>query len=131
RRPDGIGVRTDAGYEDGDTVSQYYDSLVAKIIVWGADRDHARRRMIRALSETEIEGIATTIPAHLAILRHPDFAAAEHSTKWVEEKLDLSDVEAPPKPAADEAPADGAEPRVQRDVDVEVDGRKFKVKLWV
>jgi acetyl-CoA/propionyl-CoA carboxylase biotin carboxyl carrier protein len=130
-RADGFGTRTDAGYEAGDTVSQYYDNLVAKLVVWGADRDSARRRAIRALEETEIEGIATTIPAHLAILRHPDFAAARHSTKWVEEKLDLSDVEAPAKPAVEEAPADGAEPRVQRDVDVEVDGRKFKVKLWV
>ncbi|MEY2475849.1 MAG: acetyl-CoA/propionyl-CoA carboxylase, biotin carboxylase, biotin carboxyl carrier protein [Actinomycetota bacterium] len=128
RRPDGPGTRTDAGYEDGDTVSQYYDNLVAKIIVWAPDRDAARRRMIRVLQETEIEGIATTIPAHLAILDHPDFAAGEHSTKWVEERLDLSGVAAPPKPAAEEASEDG---RVQRDVDVEVDGRKFTVRLWV
>jgi acetyl-CoA/propionyl-CoA carboxylase biotin carboxyl carrier protein len=128
RRPDGPGTRTDAGYEDGDTVSQYYDNLVAKIIVWAADRDAARRRMIRVLQETEIDGIATTIPAHLAILDHPDFAAGEHSTKWVEETLDLSNVAAPPKPAGDEARDDG---RVQRDVDVEVDGRKFSVRLWV
>jgi acetyl-CoA/propionyl-CoA carboxylase biotin carboxyl carrier protein len=128
RRPDGPGTRTDAGYEEGDTVSQYYDNLVAKIIVWAGDRDAARRRMIRALQETEIEGIATTIPAHLAILDHPDFAAGEHSTKWVEEKLDLSNVASPPKPATDEPSEDG---RVQRDVDVEVDGRKFTVRLWV
>ncbi|MEY2567839.1 MAG: acetyl-CoA/propionyl-CoA carboxylase, biotin carboxylase, biotin carboxyl carrier protein [Actinomycetota bacterium] len=129
RRPDGPGTRTDAGYEDGDTVSQYYDNLVAKIIVWAADRDSARRRLIRALQETEITGIATTIPAHLAILAHPDFAAGEHSTKWVEEKLDLSDVAAPVKPADDAAPREDG--RVQRDVDVEVDGRKFTVRLWV
>jgi acetyl-CoA/propionyl-CoA carboxylase biotin carboxyl carrier protein len=128
RRPDGPGTRTDAGYEDGDTVSQYYDNLVAKIIVWAPDRDAARRRMIRVLNETEIEGIATTIPAHLAILDHPDFAAGEHSTKWVEERLDLSGVAAPPKPATDQPTEDG---RVQRDVDVEVDGRKFTVRLWV
>src|SRR3954454_10492211 len=130
RRADGYATRTDAGYEDGDTVSQFYDNLVAKLVVWGADREHARRRMIRALEETEIEGIATTIPAHLAILTHPDFIAAEHSTKWVEEKLDLSSIEAPVKPAA---PPEGeeAEALVERQVDVEVDGRRHRVRLWV
>ena len=129
RRPDGFGVRTDAGYDDGDEVSQFYDNLVAKIIVWGADRDQARRRLIRALEETEITGIATTIPAHLAILRHPDFAEATHSTKWVEETLDLTGISAAPAPTPE---ADGEEPaKVERDVDVEVDGRRYKVKLWV
>ena len=133
RRPDGIGVRTDAGYEEGDAVSQFYDNLVAKIIVWGSDREHARRRMIRALEETDIQGIATTIPAHLAILTHPDFVEARHSTNWVEEKLDLSGVEAP-KPVPAEA-ATGASPpaegRVLREVEAEVDGRRFRVRLWV
>ncbi len=128
RRPDGYGVRTDAGYDDGDTVSQYYDNLIAKLIVWGKDRDEARRRLIRALEETEITGVKTTIPAHLAILRHPDFAEAKHSTKWVETNLDLSNVSAP---AAAPVEAPDAEPKVQRDVDGEVDGRRFKVKLWV
>src|SRR5436305_11062838 len=86
--------------------------------------------MIRALEETEIEGIATTIPAHLAILTHPDFIAAKHSTKWVEEKLDLSSVEAPAKPAESSSDGDG-EALVERQVDVEVDGRRHRVKLWV
>ncbi len=132
RRADGFGVRTDSGYDEGDTVSQYYDNLVAKLVVWGADREHARRRLLRALRETEIEGIATTIPAHIAILEHPDFAEAKHSTKWVEETLDLSDVAAPAAKVDAEAPApDDSEARVQRDVDVEVDGRRFKVRLWV
>ncbi|HUP87674.1 MAG TPA: biotin carboxylase N-terminal domain-containing protein [Acidimicrobiales bacterium] len=131
RRADGYGVRNDAGYDEGDEVSQYYDNLVAKLIVWGEDREHARRRLIRALEETEIEGIATTIPAHLAILKHPDFAAAKHSTKWVEDTLDLSTIAAPAPAAAPVDGGDGDAPRVQRDVDVEVDGRRFKVKLWV
>jgi acetyl-CoA/propionyl-CoA carboxylase biotin carboxyl carrier protein len=126
RRADGYGVRTDAGYDEGDTVSQFYDNLVAKVIVWGANREEARRRMLRALKETEIEGIATTIPADVAILEHPDFIAVQHSTKWVEDRLDLSAVESPaPPPRKDE------EPRVQRDVDVEVNGRRYQVKLWV
>jgi acetyl-CoA/propionyl-CoA carboxylase biotin carboxyl carrier protein len=130
RRPDGYGVRVDAGYDEGDTVSQFYDNLVAKLIVWGEDREHARRRMLRALHEMEIEGIATTIPAHIAILEHPEFIAGEHSTKWVESNLDLSGVAAPVKPQPAE---DGAEPeaKVQREVDVEVNGKRFQVKVWV
>ncbi len=129
RRPDGYGVRVDAGYDEGDTVSQFYDNLIAKILVWGADRDEARRRMIRALEETEIEGVPTTIPAQLTILRHDDFAAGEHSTRWVEERLDLASLNvAPSEPPPDES---DDEKRVQRDVDVEVDGRRFKVRLWV
>ena len=88
--PDGFGVRFDSGYAEGDEVSQYYDNLVGKLIVWGRDRPTAIARTIRALEETRVEGVATTIPADLAILRHPDFAAVEHSTKWVEERLDLS-----------------------------------------
>src|SRR5687768_3807183 len=90
--PQGPFVRWDGGYEAGDEVSQYYDNLVGKLIVWGRDREEARKRMLRSLDEFVVEGIATTIPAHYAILRHPDFAAGEHSTKWVEERLDLSEV---------------------------------------
>jgi acetyl-CoA/propionyl-CoA carboxylase, biotin carboxylase, biotin carboxyl carrier protein len=127
--PQGFGVRWDGGYESGDEVSQFYDNLVGKLIVWGHDRDTAIRRMQRALHEMRIEGIATTIPADLAILAHPDFRAGTHSTRWVEEQLDLSGTSAPTAPAAD-ADADD-EPRVRRDVDVEVDGKRFSVSVWV
>ncbi len=128
RRADGYGVRTDAGYEEGDTVSQFYDNLLAKLVVWGADREEARRRMLRALRETEIEGVATTIPADIAILEHPDFIAVEHSTRWVEDRLDLSEVAAPAPPAG--TGSDEAAP-VERNVDVEVNGRRYQVRLWV
>jgi len=126
--PDGFGIRFDAGYETGDTVSQYYDNLVGKVIVWGKDRPTAIARTIRALEEMVVEGVSTTIPADLAILRHPDFQAMEHSTKWVEEKLDLSGV-ATVKPAP--AAADGEAPLVERNTTVEVNGKRFDVKMWV
>jgi acetyl-CoA/propionyl-CoA carboxylase biotin carboxyl carrier protein len=126
--PDGFGVRFDTGYMSGDEISQYYDNLVGKLVVWGRDRDVAIARTIRALDELVVEGVATTIPADLAILRHPDFAAITHSTKWVEETLDLSDLSS--KPAA--APAgDDEEPLVRRDTTVEVNGKRFDVSMWV
>jgi acetyl-CoA/propionyl-CoA carboxylase biotin carboxyl carrier protein len=132
RVPQGFGVRWDGGYEAGDEVSQYYDNLVGKLICWGADREVAIARTIRALDEFEVAGIATTIPADLAILRHPDFVAGEHSTKWVEDRLDLSSVAAPATaPATDEAEGEAPEPKVRRDVDVEVNGRRFGVTVWV
>ena len=68
--PDGFGVRFDAGYETGDEISQFYDNLIGKLIVWGKDRPTAIARTIRALEEMRVEGVATTIPADLAILRH-------------------------------------------------------------
>ena len=127
RTPSGFGVRFDTGYEAGDEISQYYDNLVGKLIVWGRDRDVAIARTITALEEMVVEGVATTIPADLAILRHPDFAAMEHSTKWVEQTLDLSDATTPAAPDADE----GAEPLVERRTTVEVNGKRFDVKMWV
>jgi acetyl-CoA/propionyl-CoA carboxylase, biotin carboxylase, biotin carboxyl carrier protein len=126
--PSGFGVRWDGGYEGGDEISQYYDNLTGKLCVWGRDRDIAIARMIRALEEMEVEGIATVIPADLAILKHPDFAAIDHSTKWVENVLDLSGVSGKP---GEVAPEDGGEPKVKRDVDVEVNGRRFSVSLFV
>jgi acetyl-CoA/propionyl-CoA carboxylase biotin carboxyl carrier protein len=126
--PDGFGVRFDSGYESGDEISQYYDNLVGKLIVWGRDRDVCIARTIRALDELVIEGVATTVPADLAILRHPDFHAVEHSTKWVEERLDLSDVSSAVAGASDD---DDDEPLVERTTTVEVNNKRFNVKMWV
>ncbi|MGQ0519817.1 MAG: ATP-binding protein [Actinomycetota bacterium] len=131
RPPAGIGVRVDAGYQEGDTLPGVYDSLLAKVITWGPDRETARRRMLRALRETDVEGVATTIPAHLLVLEHPDFVAGAHYTSWVERELDFATL-APAAPPPAEPPAGaGPEPRVRRDVDVEVDGRRYSVRLWV
>ena len=124
--PDGFGVRFDSGYESGDTVSQYYDNLIGKLIVWGKDRQTAIARTIRALDEMQVEGVHTTIPADLAILRHPDFAAVQHSTKWVEEKLDLSTIAS--QTPAGEPPAAGL---VEKTTTVEVNGKRFEVRAWV
>lgn len=124
--PDGFGVRFDGGYESGDTVSQYYDNLVGKLIVWGKDREAAIARTIRALEETKIEGLHTTIDADLAILRHPDFAATKHSTKWVEEKLDLSKLV-----STTGETQQNSEGLVEKSTVVEVNGKRFDVKVWV
>ncbi len=125
-QPSGPGVRLDAGYESGDTVSQYYDNLIAKLVVWAEDREGARRRMLRALEETIIEGVATTIPAAQAILSHPDFANGIHSTKWVEETLDLSGLVVTIDPPQEEGDA-----KVLRTVTTEVAGRRYDVKVWM
>ena len=126
-QPSGPGVRLDAGYEAGDTISQYYDNLIAKLVVWAEDREQARRRMLRALEETKIEGIATTIPAAERILAHPDFADGKHSTKWVEERLDLSDLVVETGAPVD----DEGETKVLRQLTAEVEGRRIDVKLWI
>ena len=127
KTPSGFGVRFDTGYESGDEISQYYDNLVGKLIVWGRDRPTAIARTITALEEMEVKGVSTTIPADLAILRHSDFADVTHSTKWVEQTLDLSEVSSDPSAE----PAEDAEPLVERKTTVEVNGKRFDVKMWV
>ncbi len=124
--PSGPGVRLDAGYAAGDTVSQYYDNLIGKLVVWAEDREGARRRMLRALEETIIEGVATTIPADVAILEHEDFAAGIHSTKWVEERLDLSNVVA--TIGSTDTDAEG---RVAKSVTAEVNGQRYDMTLYL
>ncbi len=128
--PDGFGVRFDSGYHSGDEISQFYDNLVGKLVVWGRNREVAIARTIRALEELVVEGVATTIPADLAILRHPDFVAVTHSTKWVEEVLDLTGLGGKAESTAPES-GDDAEPLVKRATTVEVNGKRFDVNMWV
>ena len=128
RAPSGYGTRWDGGYEAGDEISQFYDNLVGKLICWGRDRPTAIARTLRALDELEVSGVATTVSADVAILSHPDFAALDHSTKWVEETLDLTGIKS--SPAAD-TPPDDTEPLVARNIDVEVNGQRYSVRMWV
>ncbi|MFT6289657.1 MAG: acetyl-CoA/propionyl-CoA carboxylase biotin carboxyl carrier protein [Ilumatobacter sp.] len=128
--PDGFGVRWDTGYLSGDEISQYYDNLVGKLIVWGRTREVAIARAIRALDELVVEGIATTIPADLAILKHPDFASMSFSTKWVENTLDLSGISVAPASAPANDDEDAPE-LVRRNTTVEVNGKRFDVSMWV
>jgi acetyl-CoA/propionyl-CoA carboxylase biotin carboxyl carrier protein len=130
--PTGPGVRWDGGYHEGDAVSQYYDNLIGKLIVWAPDRDRAIERMLRALDEFEIDGVRTTIPAHKVLLDHPDFRAVNHSTKWVEEEIDAVQFGVPTVIPSGTAPdGEGDENLVERTVPVEVDGRRFSVRVWL
>jgi acetyl/propionyl-CoA carboxylase alpha subunit len=81
--PAGPGVRVDTAIEAGDRVPPEYDNLIAKVMVHGADREAAIDRLRRALDETEIAGIQTTLPFHRFVARDPSFRAGEVSTDWV------------------------------------------------
>lgn len=83
--PGGIGVRVDSAAYTGYTVPPYYDSMIAKLIVWAPSREQAVDRMIRALREFRIEGVKTTIPFHLKLLQNEKFRNSEVSTRFLEE----------------------------------------------
>ncbi len=122
----GYGTRWDGGYEEGDEISQFYDNLIGKLVCWGKDRDTAISRTIRALKEFEVSGLHTTIPADIAILNHEDFRAVEHSTKWVEETLNLTEVTNTPFPT----PNSDSSTEI-RSADIEVNGKRFDVTISV
>jgi acetyl-CoA/propionyl-CoA carboxylase biotin carboxyl carrier protein len=123
--PAGPGVRVDSWVRRGTNVSQYYDNLMAKLVVWAPDRDAAINRGRRALEEFRVEGVATTIPAHLAVLDHEDFLHGQHHTKWMEEVLTLDGFSPTAPPSLQED-----EDLTRRDVTVEISGRRFRVSYW-
>ncbi len=125
REPAGQFVRVDSWVTPGTSVSQYYDNLLAKLVVWGRDRQEAIARGRRALEEFHITGVATTIPAHLAVIARDEFVEATHHTRFVDE-IDLSGV-AHPQAAA--LPED--ESLEERQMTVEVGGKRFVVKFWI
>ena len=85
RFPQGPGVRNDAGVYRGYSVPVHYDSLLAKLVVWGEDREHARRRMDRALRETVLDGVRHNVAFHRWLVNHPEFAAGRLSTAFLEQ----------------------------------------------
>ncbi|WP_236700546.1 hypothetical protein [Allosalinactinospora lopnorensis] len=85
--PGGPGVRVDTGFAAGDTVSPFYDSMLAKVICWGADRPQALARARQALTELEIDGVGSTADLHTRLLQDAEFQAAAVDTRWLERRL--------------------------------------------
>jgi acetyl-CoA/propionyl-CoA carboxylase biotin carboxyl carrier protein len=129
REPGGPGVRVDSGVEDGSEVSPLYDPMVAKLVVHGVDREHARRRMLRALDEYEIGGVTTLLGFHRALLRHPCFVEGGTCHGVVEsEQLAQQADRLSHKTTVEGAPDGRLRERVTA---VELDGRRFDVKVLV
>ena len=123
REPAGPGVRVDSGVTADSEVVGLYDPLVAKLVVWDVDREHARRRMLRALGEYTIEGVTTLIGFHRALLGHPCFVAGETCFGLVEAIAESAEAET-------SAPGAPAPARAREEVvGVELDGRRFEVTL--
>src|SRR4051794_38715876 len=134
RLPTGPGVRVDSGVVEGDSVSGLFDSMIAKLIVTGADRPQALARARRALAELEVVGIPTVVPFHRAVLDAKAFAPADPDepftvhTRWIEtefaETVAALGASAPAQPAEQDE-----EPTVLERVVVEVGGKRIEVVL--
>jgi acetyl-CoA/propionyl-CoA carboxylase biotin carboxyl carrier protein len=126
REPAGPGVRVDSGVTAGSEISDLYDPMIAKLIVWDADRESARRRMLRALEELEIGGVTTLVGFHRALLEHPCFVAGEtcHGVVESEELARRAEELSPPVVVA---ASDGHVTRSA--VAVELDGRRVEVAV--
>ena len=126
--PAGPGVRVDSGVVQGSVIGGQFDSMLAKLIVWGPDRETALRRSARALSEYTVEGLPTVIPFDQAVVADPAFAAEDGNfrvyTKWIEEEWDNQ------LPAHDESTdAEAADAEPSQVHTVEIDGRRIEVAL--
>ncbi len=126
--PSGPGVRVDSGVESGSVIGGQFDSMLAKLIVTGATREEALARSRRALAEFQVEGLATVIPFHAAVVSDPAFIGDGESfsvhTRWIETEWDN---QVPPFTAGEPLDEDEALPRQQ--VVVEVGGRRVEVSL--
>lgn len=127
--PSGPGVRMDSGINEGEVIGGQFDSMLAKLIVWGKDRDQALARSARALDEYQVEGLATVIPFDRHIVKNPAFVGNGSSfdvyTKWIEQEwMETNPIE----PYAGDTDADEDTTPSQKVV-VEIDGRRVEVAL--
>ncbi|MFD3742531.1 acetyl/propionyl/methylcrotonyl-CoA carboxylase subunit alpha [Streptomyces sp. NPDC058629] len=124
--PTGPGVRLDAGVETGSVIGPAWDSLLAKLIVTGATREQALQRAARALAEFQVEGMATAIPFHRAVVTDPAFTADPFTihTRWIETEF-VNEI----KPFAAPADADAEDEAGRETVVVEVGGKRLEVSL--
>ncbi|HMI28125.1 MAG TPA: biotin/lipoyl-containing protein, partial [Gaiellaceae bacterium] len=132
REPAGPGVRIDSGVVAGSEISPLYDPMIAKLVVLGVDREHARRRMLRALDELVVEGVKTLIGFHKALLTHPCFIEGETCHGLVESELmaaRATELEngRPERLGSDPGPNGRGQTPVLRSI--EVDGRLFDVRV--
>jgi acetyl-CoA/propionyl-CoA carboxylase biotin carboxyl carrier protein len=123
--PGGPGVRVDSSLKGPGVVPGAYDPLFAKLIVRGADRGDALRRLRRALAEFRVEGIATTLPFHRALLEDEVFLSGEYTTGFAAERIGSMEIE-----ASSPARAGEASEREAREVEVEVNGKLFRVRVY-
>jgi acetyl-CoA/propionyl-CoA carboxylase, biotin carboxylase, biotin carboxyl carrier protein len=129
REPSGPGVRVDSGVGEGNEVSDAYDPMIAKLIVHGVDREHARRRMLRALGEFEIEGPKTLIGFHKALLSHECFVRGETCAGLVESDelaARAGELDAASRPGRTRSETAQSVEHVRV---VVVDGRRFEVRI--
>jgi acetyl-CoA/propionyl-CoA carboxylase, biotin carboxylase, biotin carboxyl carrier protein len=127
RLPAGPFVRVDAGVTEGGVIPGDYDSLFAKLLAWAPDRESARRRMLRALGDLEVEGIPTTVPFHRWVLETLTFREGSHDTKWVERALAAG---AFPPPNEETVETEETAETPTATVVVEVSGRRIPVRVW-
>jgi acetyl-CoA/propionyl-CoA carboxylase, biotin carboxylase, biotin carboxyl carrier protein len=130
RQPSGPGVRVDAGYGPGMTVPQAFDSLLAKLIVTGANRQQALERARRALTEFEVGGMPTVLPFHQAVVNDPAFTTEPFSvhTRWIETEFAGSIPPYSGSPGQTGDAATGGQPERER-ITVEVQGKRLEVVL--
>ena len=128
--PGGIGVRVDDALRQGDDLVTDYDSMIAKLIVWGPDREACLARAQRALAEYDLEGVVTIIPFHRLMCTDDRFVDGLHTTKYLDEELDADRVADAQAKWGSETDADeDDEPVTERTFTVEVNGKRFEVDL--